>query len=91
MKRIMCPKCKTQMVLKSEGNVNGEKFKTIRKKRDGSPRKRIRTTEGSKYQMVLTCRCREEHGEETQTTVIARSKADARRDLKRHLSRLAAE
>jgi len=79
MKRISCPQCNTKIKVLSAGNTDGARCVVSKADRKGGGEQLRKITNGSRYQMVLSCRCK---GGLT-FTVIGRSRADAITRLRR--------
>ena len=83
MKKTICPKCKAKMTLKSSGNQDGAIYKVVKTKRVKTKVNRVpvrveKIAGGSKFQMTLSCGCKDEKGLGLLTTVIGDSYADCR-------------
>ncbi|MEA3225110.1 MAG: hypothetical protein U9Q07_04105 [Planctomycetota bacterium] len=83
MKRISCPRCKTKFKLLSAGNTDGAEYVVSKARRRGGGQRLRKVTNGSKYQMVLSCKCRPAEKSRTLLTIIGRSKAHAITMLRR--------
>jgi len=92
MKRINCPVCGEKFKVRSCGNTDGATYKVDRTKRVRHKVKRVPTrlrkvTQGSKYQITLSCMCKGDGGAQKKTQVIGRSKAHTMFLLRRWVKR----